>query len=187
LAADEVKGRPLSTEVGMASWYGPSGRRAADGSVFDSQSLTAAHRTLPIGTTVRVTNLTTNQSVVVRITDRGPFVQGRTLDLSIAAAKAIGVYKMGVAQVRVEAFRKPGADVEGRWCVQIGAFLDPNDAVQLKNDLMSRYKAAKVIEFAGDTGHWVRINPTPADKMTANRIAESIHVGDAVPYVIRTN
>ena len=149
--------------------------------------MTAAHRTLPMGTTVRVTNLTTNQWVVVRITDRGPFVPGRMLDLSLAAAKAIGLYRMGVGQVKMEAFAKPGADPEGRWCVQIGAFLDPNDAIQMKNDLLSRYKTAKVTEFAGPTGHWVRINPAQPDRATAARIAATIHLPDAEPYLVRTN
>jgi rare lipoprotein A len=185
---DDVHGKPIFTEIGMASWYGPYGnRRAADGSVFDGNAMTAAHRTLPMGSTVRVTNLATNQSVMVRITDRGPFVPGRTLDLSLAAAKAIGLYRMGVAKVKVEAFAHPGSDPEGRWCVQIGAFIDPDDAVQLKNELLSRYKTAKVIEFAGPTGHWVRINPATPDHATAERIAASIHVPDAVPYLIRTN
>ena len=185
---DDPHGKPVFTEIGMASWYGPYGnRRAADGSVFDGQSMTAAHRTLPMGSTVRVTNLTTNQSVVVKITDRGPFVEGRTLDLSIAAAKAIGVYRMGVAKVKVEAFAKPGSDPEGRWCVQIGAFLDAADALSLKNELIGRYKTAKVIEFTGPTGHWVRINPATPDHDTAARIAASIHVPDATPYLIRTN
>ena len=173
----------------MASWYGPSGRRAADGSVFDGNSLTAAHRTLPMGSTVRVTNLTTNESVMVRITDRGPFVEGRTLDLSIAAAKAIGLYRMGVAKVKVEAFAKPGSDPEGRWCVQIGAFINPEDAVQLKNELLSRYKTAKVIEFAGPTGHWVRINAKNPDKATATQIADHIFIPDpgVEPFLVRLN
>ena len=89
-----------------------------------------------MGTTVRVTNLATNQSVVAKITDRGPFVEGRTLDLSLAAAKEIGVYRAGVAKVQIEVFAHPGSDPEGRWCVQIGAFLDQADAVQTKNDLL---------------------------------------------------
>ena len=188
-ATDELRGKPVSTEIGLASWYGPPyhNRQAADGSIFDQNALTAAHRTLPMGTMVRVTNLATNESVVVKITDRGPFVAGRTLDLSLAAAKAIGVYRAGVAKVKVEAYAHPGSDPEGRWCVQIGAFIDPNEAVQLKNDLMQRYKTAKVIEFAGPTGHWVRINPAQPDKTTATRIAESIHLPDAEPYLIRTN
>ena len=84
--------------------------------------MTAAHLTLPLGTLVRVTNLSNNESAVVRITDRGPFVRGRIIDLSLAAAKATGVYRAGVAKVRVEAFAapdRPAADPAGRWCVQV--------------------------------------------------------------------
>ena len=186
---DEAHGKPISTEIGLASWYGPPyhNRKGADGTVFDENALTAAHRTLPMGSTVRVTNLATNQSVLVRITDRGPFVPGRTLDLSLAAAKEIGLYRMGVAKVKVEAYAHASADPAGRWCVQVGVFIDPADAVQLKNDLASRYKTAKVIEFAGPTGHWVRINPALADHATAEKIADAIHLPDAEPYLIRTN
>ncbi len=89
---------------GMASWYGPGfhGNRAASGEVFDQNEMTAAHRTLPFGTQVRVTNLNNGQSVVVRINDRGPFTGGRVIDLSAAAARAIGMLNSGVAPVRVE-------------------------------------------------------------------------------------
>lgn len=186
---EEPQGRPISTEIGLASWYGPPyhNRRAADGSIFDQNALTAAHRTLPMGTIVRVTNLTTEQSVIAKITDRGPFIPGRTLDLSLAAAKAIGVYRAGVAKVKVEVFANPRADPAGRWCVQIGVFIDPADAIQLKNDLAHRYATARVIEFAGPTGHWVRINPAQPDRATASRIADTIHLPDAEPYLIRTN
>jgi rare lipoprotein A len=178
----------------MASWYGPpyTNRKAADGSVYDQNAMTAAHRELPMGSIVRVTNLSNNQSVFVRITDRGPFVDGRIIDLSLAAAKALDVYRAGVAKVRVEAYappERPGVDPGGKWCVQIGAFLDEADAVQLKNDLMRRYTTAKVIEFAGPTGHWVRISPKFADKATVTQIADSIHIPDpgAQPYLVRLN
>ena len=102
-------GKPVSTEVGLASWYGPpyAGRKGADGTVYDQNAMTAAHLTLPMGTMVRVTNLTNNESAVVKITDRGPFVRGRIIDLSLAAAKATGVYRAGVAKVKVEAFAAP--------------------------------------------------------------------------------
>lgn len=189
----DTHGHPISTEVGLASWYGPpyTHRKAADGTVYDDNAMTAAHRTLPMGSTVRVTNLTTNQSVVVRITDRGPFVNGRIIDLSLAAAKATGLYRMGVAKVRVEAFAPPAranVDPAGRWCVQVGAFPTQADALQLKYQLMRRYTTAKITEFAGPTGHWVRINPAQADRAHADQIANSIHLPDeAQPYVIRTN
>ncbi len=176
----------------MASWYGPPyhNRHAADGSIYDQNAMTAAHRTLPMGSVVRVTNMSNGESVMVRITDRGPFVDGRIIDLSLAAAKAIDVYRPGVAKVRVEAFAPPaGADAAGHWCVQIGAFVDAADAIQLKNDLVRRYSTAKVIEFTGPTGHWVRITSKYEDKATADRIAESIHVPDpgAEPYLVRLN
>jgi rare lipoprotein A len=187
-------GRPVSTEVGLASWYGPpyAGRKGADGKVYDQNAMTAAHLTLPLGTMVRVTNLTNNESVVVRITDRGPFVHGRIIDLSLAAAKATGVYRAGVAKVRVEAYATPvraNADPGGRWCVQIGAFARESDAVKLKEELMRRYTTAKVIEFAGPTVHWVRINPKLPDKGHATEVADGIHPKDpdAQPYLIRTD
>jgi rare lipoprotein A len=188
----DLQGKPISIEVGMASWYGPpyAGRKGADGTVYDQNAMTAAHLTLPLGTTVRVTNLTTNQSAVVRITDRGPFVHGRIIDLSLAAAKATGLYRMGVAKVKVEAYAAPvrqNATPGGRWCVQVGAFANEKDAVDLKNRLMRRYATAKVIEFAGPTGHWVRINPQQPDHAHATEVAESIHVRDAEPYIIRTD
>ena len=185
-------GRPVSSEVGLASWYGPpyTNHKAADGSIYDQNAMTAAHRTLPMGSIVKVTNLSNNQSVLVRITDRGPFIDGRVIDLSLAEAKAVDIYRPGTAKVRVEAYAPPeGSDPAGKWCVQIGAFLDPADAVQLKNDLLRRYATAKVIEFAGPTGHWVRINPPNQDRATADRIAESIHIPDpgAEPYLVRLN
>jgi len=187
-------GKPVSSEIGLASWYGPpyANRKGADGSVYDQNAMTAAHRTLPMGSIVRVTNLANDQSVVVRITDRGPFVGDRIIDLSLAAAKATGVYRAGVARVRVEAYAPPvhpGVDPAGKWCVQIGAFPDETDAIKLKNNLIRRYSTAKVIEFAGPTGHWVRINPLKDDRATASQIANSIHVPvpGALPYIVRLN
>lgn len=89
---------------GFASWYGPgfAGRRTASGEVFDPTQLTAAHRTLPFGTQLRVTNLANGRSVVVRINDRGPFKPGRIIDLSRAAAEQLGMIGSGTAQVRLE-------------------------------------------------------------------------------------
>ena len=190
----DLRGKPSLVETGLASWYGPpyAGRKGADGKVYDQNAMTAAHLTLPLGSMVRVTNLTTNQSAMVKITDRGPFVHGRIIDLSLAAAKATGLYRMGVAKVRVEAWTpgpstSPSAIPGGRWCVQVGAFQNEKDAVRLKNDLMRRYTTAKVIEFPGPTGHWVRINPARPDKSHATEVADSIHVSGAEPYLIRTD
>lgn len=98
--------QPFFTEQGMASYYGKAhrGKRTAAGEHFDPTDFTAAHRTLPFGTVVRVTNLHNGTVVKVRINDRGPHVKGRVIDLSTAAARALGVWD-GVAHVRLEAFR----------------------------------------------------------------------------------
>ncbi len=186
---DDVSGKPVLTEFGVASWYGPPyhNRAGADGTIFDQNAMTAAHRTLPMGSTVRVTNVATNQSILVRVTDRGPFVPGRVLDLSMGAAKAIGVWRPGTAQVKIEAFAHPNNDPAGRWCVQIGAFKSSGDALDLQTLLAKRYKTARVIEFTGPTGHWVRIDPSRPDLLHANEVAESLETGDpsALPYVVR--
>ncbi len=89
---------------GIASWYGPGfhGRRSANGEIYNQNALTAAHRSLPFGTQVQVTNLNNNRSVVVRINDRGPFIRGRVIDLSAAAARTIGITQTGVAPVRID-------------------------------------------------------------------------------------
>ena len=186
---EQLRGRPSLVETGLASWYGTqyNSRHAADGSVYDENALTAAHRTLPLGTLVRVTNLATNQQVVARITDRGPFVRGRVLDLSVGAAKAAGVYRMGVAKVKIEAFLPSAASAGGMWAVQTGAFRTQQDALDLKNALVSRYRAAKVIEFAGPTGYWVRIDPPGRDHTQAAAIQEWIGKPDdhAEAYLVR--
>lgn len=115
---DQVEGRPTpprevavvaSTLTGMASWYGPGfhGRRSASGEVFDQNAMTAAHRTLPFGTQVRVTNLSNGRQVVVRINDRGPFSGGRVIDLSAAAASSIGLRSSGVGRVQLEVLSTP--------------------------------------------------------------------------------
>jgi rare lipoprotein A len=87
---------------GKASYYSYSGGKTASGSAFNRHSLTAAHRNLPFGTKVRVTDIASSKSVVVRITDRGPWVRGRVLDLSLAAARNLGIAEKGVARVRAE-------------------------------------------------------------------------------------
>jgi rare lipoprotein A len=100
-------GKSETTQVVTASWYGPGfhGQATASGEIFNQHALTAAHRTLPLGTEAKVTNLETGQSVTVTINDRGPYVQGRQLDLSQAAAKQIGLTRKGVAKVKIEAKR----------------------------------------------------------------------------------
>jgi rare lipoprotein A len=97
------------TETGIASWYGVpyDGRRSANGEIYDMQKLTAAHRTLPFDTWVEVTNLVNKKHVDVRITDRGPFVGGRIIDLSLAAARELDMIQSGIVRVRIKVVRKP--------------------------------------------------------------------------------
>jgi rare lipoprotein A len=179
------------SEVGTASWYGVNynHRNAADGSIYDENAMTAAHRTLPMGSIVRVTNLTTGKQVMVRITDRGPFSPTRVIDLSKGAAKAIDLYRAGIGKVRVEAFAVPTADPAGHWCVQTGAFKTEAGAINLKAALKERYRGAKVIEFPGPTGYWVRIDPPQHDRKTADLIVAWIGSPEAQSqaYLVRTD
>jgi rare lipoprotein A len=186
---DIVHGKPSFTETGMASWYGASGHRAADGSQFDGTGMTAAHKTLPLGSTVRVTNLVNNESIMVKITDRGPFSHGRIIDLSEGAAKKIDLYRMGVAKVKVEAYTPASASATGKWVVQTGAFEKEGDAMDLKAALARRYAGSRVIEFKGATGYWVRIDPPTHDHNQAEAILEWIGKPDAqvVPYLVRVD
>jgi len=187
--ADFVGSHPvIYSEEGMASWYGPpyDKRRGANGEIFNKDALTAAHRTLPMNSLIRVTNLSTGQSAVLRITDRGPFVHDRMLDLSLASAKAIGVWRPGVARVRVEVFAAPSPlDHGGRWCVQVGAFKDEKGAYKLRDQLMRKYRTANVIEFTGPTGHWVRIRPLGDDKGRAVEIAHGLEPSEGEAYLVR--
>jgi rare lipoprotein A len=115
-------------EIGIASWYGAPhhGRRTASGEVYDMHQLTAAHKTLPFGTRVLVTNRDTSQSAELRINDRGPFVDGRILDVSYAAARLLGAIAPGTIPVRVRVLSLPtrSATGDGPYTVQIGSKSD---------------------------------------------------------------
>jgi len=179
---------PIYAETGTASWYGPpyDRRRGANGEIFDQNMLSAAHRTLPMGSLLRVTNLRTGQASVMRVTDRGPFVPGRVLDLSVASAKSIGVWQPGTAPVRIEVFEAPKPiDQGGRWCVQIGAFQHESKAVELQQRLQRRYHTANVVEFTGPTGHWVRIRPANDDKARALELEAEVRPEEGAAYLVR--
>ena len=100
----KIPGATVGAHIGEASWYGPgfNGKKTANGETFDDSKFTAAHKTLPLGSKARVTNIDTGGSVEVEINDRGPYVNGRIIDLSHAAAKALGIIDAGIAMVRVE-------------------------------------------------------------------------------------
>ena len=175
-------------ETGLASWYGPPyhNRKGANGEIYNQNALTAAHRTIPMNSMVRVTNETTNHAVIVRITDRGPFIEDRIIDLSLAAAKAVDVWRPGTAMVRVEVLSAPAPiDEGGRWCVQIGAFQSEHEARKLKEKLQDRYATANVIQFTGPTGEWVRIRPQGDDKQKAQEVASKTHVKEGGVFLVR--
>jgi rare lipoprotein A len=181
--------KPLSVETGKASWYGAPyhNRRSSNGQIYDMNQLTAAHLTLPLGSTVRVTNLKTGHSTIVRITDRGPFVKGRIVDLSLAAAKQADVWKAGVAPVRLEVLRTPVPSITGgRWAVQIGSFQDEDDADKLANRLTRRYKTAKVLRFSSPVGDWwVRVRVLKDDRKRAEEVVHETQAEAAKVFLVR--
>ncbi len=180
--------KPILTEVGLATWYSApyKGKKAANGQVFDDNNLTAAHRTLPMGSLVVVRNLKTGQSSAMRIADRGPFVEGRIIDLTIASAKATGVYRAGLAQVRVDVYQTPKPiETGGRWCVQIGAFKSEDAALSLKQQLLRSYPGSNVIEFSGVDSYWVRIRPEGDDREQAEFIAGHLRPAEGAAFLTR--
>ena len=142
-------------QQGIASWYGPDfhGKRASSGEIYDMHAMTAAHRTLPLGTLVRVRHLQNNRSVDVRINDRGPFVREheRIIDLSYAAAQQLGVVGPGTAPVEVVAIgMAAGSPVDlysGNFTFQIGAFSNRENAERLRSELNPRFGNAHIMEF----------------------------------------
>jgi rare lipoprotein A len=162
-------------EKGNASWYGPGfhARPTANGEIYDMYGMTAAHKTLPIGTHVKVTNLKNNRSVLVRINDRGPFVSGRIIDLSRKAADELAMARTGVVPVYVEAVQlakeeKSGAKTYwvtesvpsfryGRFGIQIGAFQQSQNAYRLADKMSSRYADRKVTTGTEASVTWYRV------------------------------
>jgi rare lipoprotein A len=140
------------------------GRRAANGEIFNMNSLVAAHRTLPFGSILRVTNLNNGRDVQVRVIDRGPFVGDRVLDLARAAAVALDMLGTGTAPVRIELLSGPVAPV-GDFTVQIGAFTDRANAERLRDRLLAHYQPILIQEDDTPAGHFFRVRvgrlPTP--------------------------
>jgi rare lipoprotein A len=140
----------------LASWYGHPyhGRPAANGEIYDMEKLVAAHRTLPFDTWVRVYDLDNDKSVDVRIIDRGPFVDGRIIDLSHAAAQAIAMIGPGVAHVRMEVIRMPEGGLAPVYAVQVGAFQDRATAERIRSQMEARYGRARLVERKENPGVW---------------------------------
>jgi rare lipoprotein A len=177
-------------EEGKASWYGAPfhGRQASNGEIYDMNKLTAAHRTLPFNTMVRVTNLNNVKTTTVRITDRGPFVDNRIIDLSYAAAREIESVGPGVVPVRLEILSAIDPTV-GFFTVQIGAFHDRANAERLRDRLSSSYSPVAIQSFESPTGSYYRVHVGKVSgEDAAKKLGEQLHQREGVkPLIFRVD
>lgn len=181
--------QPGYSETGLASWYGHPyhGRPAADGEIYDMETLVAAHRTLPFDAWVRVVNLTNNKSVEVRIIDRGPFVDGRIIDLSHAAAQAIDLIGPGVAQVRIEVIRMPELLTATAFAVQVGAFRERANAERVRVRMADRYGSASLVLRQGNPNVWRVLVGSETTQDGAHALSDRIRseFGEKNAFVVR--
>ncbi|NIM59680.1 MAG: septal ring lytic transglycosylase RlpA family protein [Candidatus Aminicenantes bacterium] len=151
-----------NVQKGLASWYGPDfhGKLTSNKEIYNMHALTAAHKTLPFGTYVRVTNLNNGKSIIVRINDRGPFVKGRIIDLSYAAAKKLGMDITGVAPVKIKVLKKYSPKKSSqKFSVQVGSFSSKKNAKALKKKLQKNHRNVYIskVKTSSDTFYRVRI------------------------------
>src|SRR5881409_1246742 len=184
-------------ETGLATWYGHPyhGRRSASGEIYDMEKLTAAHRTLPFGTRVRVSNLENGRRVEVRINDRGPFVEDCVIDLSRAAARQIGILGPGKARVRLEVLGAAAVATAALraltelYAVQVGAFRERASAERVRRTMERRYGSAQIVAHEGGTVLWRVLvgRSASADEATAlaRRIRSEAGEANGVPFVVR--
>jgi len=179
---------PIFTEEGNASWYGAPfhGRKASNGETYDMNKMTAAHRTLPFDSIVRVTNLNNGKSTTVRITDRGPFVDNRIIDLSKAAAQEIESIGPGVVPVRIEVLSGPDP-AAGFFTVQVGAFKEKGNADRLKERLGASYSPIVVQQVTLEDGAFYRVRVGRiSGEQQAQRLGEELRVKEGFkPMVLR--
>jgi rare lipoprotein A len=170
-------------EVGIASWYGHPyhGRPTASGEVYDMEKMTAAHRSLPLGTVVRVESLVNGQTVEVRINDRGPFVQGRIIDLSHAAAQ--GISMQGIANVRLQVISMPRTRAADVFAVQLGAFQQRVRAEQLQKQLENKYGSTRLVFREGDQSWRVLVGLEPTVE-AANALAQQLQKEAEPTFVV---
>ena len=163
------------------------GRRAANGEIYDMYKLTAAHRTLPFDTVVRVTNQQNGKHVAVRITDRGPFVEGRIIDLSLGAARELDMVGAGIAPVRLVLVTATASPTEGFFTVQVGAFLAKENAERLRKQMEERYSFAIIQEYDAPQGlfYRVRVGKLPSED-AAKALGDTLREKEnAQPFVVR--
>jgi rare lipoprotein A len=176
-------------EEGVASWYGVPfhGRRTSDGETYNMHDFTAAHRTLPFNTVVRVTNLSNGKQTEVRINDRGPFVANRVIDLSHSAAEVIEMIGTGTAPVRLEVISGPPLQ-SGFFGVQVGAFQMQENAERLRAQLAARYSPVIVVPFDSPNGMFyrVRVGRLPSEE-AARQLAAQLQTNEqfTITFVVR--
>ena len=170
-ASVSASGAPAASPVttGTASWYGWQfhGRPTANGETYDMNGFTAAHRTLPFGTLVRVSLIDGSASVDVRINDRGPFVDDRIIDLSLSAARRLGMLRSGVAEVRLQVVGRPQPQ---RYVLQIGSFSSSGNA----RNLLRRLQARNVPAALESAGAFTRVVTEPATDVELPAIEERL-------------
>lgn len=174
-------------ETGISSWYGKDfhGRKTANGETYDMYGISAAHRTLPLGTSIRVTNLDNYKSVKLKVNDRGPFAKSRVLDLSYGAAKELGFVAQGTAKVRIETLEEI-RESSLSYTVQVGAFIEEENARMLKQRLSKKYDTVYIVLFESNIGKFYRVRVgsyTTEDK--AERVASGIMLEGLEPIVVR--
>jgi rare lipoprotein A len=159
-------------EEGIASWYGPGfhGKTTASGEVYDMNAMTAAHRTLPIGTLVEVRNLANGRTVVARINDRGPWIRGRIVDVSLGAAQLLGFDRVGTARVRLTVVGGSDLPPASYW-VQVGSFREEQNARSLQSELERRYPGTAITVEA----EWFRVQiPSGGKRGAAETLRRSL-------------
>jgi len=175
-------------EEGVASWYGDpfNGHRTSNGEIYDMYQFTAAHRTLPFGAVLRVTNLSNGKQTEVRVNDRGPFVGNRIIDLSLSAARAIDMVGPGTAQVRIEMLGGP-SPTAGAFGVQVGAFLVKENADALRDRLATEFSPVIVVPYDSPNGQYFRVRVgRVATEAAAGDLANQLRVaGQNYTFVVR--
>lgn len=174
------------TEEGNASWYGDpfNGRHSSNGEIYDMNKLTAAHRTMPFETMVRVTNLNNGKSTTVRITDRGPFVDNRIIDLSRAAAQQIESIGPGVVPVRLEVLNNVDVSA-GFFTVQVGAFRDRGNAERLRDRLTVTYSPIFIQQYDSSDGLFYRLRVGKiSGEEEANQYAERLREKEGLKTMV---
>jgi rare lipoprotein A len=180
---------PASEMEGLASYYAEPyhGRRTANGEIFDTyKEFTAAHRTLPFNTVVRVTNKSNGQEVDVRINDRGPFIDGRIIDLSLVAARKIDMVRAGIVPVRLSILKaaETASAAPSFYAVQVGAFEDRRRAEELQKRLESKYSGVSIQTASGEkTVYRVRVG-RESDLLRAHKLASQLREDDLETFVV---